>query len=65
MSDEFIDRLIENEKILKGMTDEQAVMLSLSEVLYESALGDDVPPGTKAKRISLSADLYRRAGVRF
>lgn len=65
MSDPFVDRLLENAKILKSLTNEQAIMLSLSEVLYESALGDDVPPGTKAKRIALSADLYRRAGVKF
>jgi len=64
-SDPFIDRIKENEEILSTLSNDQVVYLSLSELMSEMALGKDVPPGLKAKRISLSAELSKRAGIRW
>ncbi len=65
MSDPFIDRILENEKILKPLNKEQIIMLALSELMVEMANVKDAPPGTKAKRIALASNLSHRAGVRF
>ena len=65
MSDPFIDRIKENEAILSKLTDEQVILLSLSEIVLETAEGKDVPPGIKARRICLSAELSKRAGIRW
>ena len=65
MPDLFIDRLKENEKILSTLSDEDLRSIALSEMMMELAMGDDVPPGVKAKRVALSAALAGRAGVKF
>lgn len=65
MADEFIDRMRQNAEVLSGLSNEDVLMLALSELMSEMALGKEMPPGTKAKRIALSADLARRAGVKW
>ncbi len=65
MGDLFVDRILENEKILKPLTNEQVIMLALSELMMELTAGPDVPPGSKAKGISLASALSHRAGVKF
>lgn len=65
MSDPFIDSLKQNEKILQKLSDGNVIQLALSELMAEMAVGKDVPPGLKAKRISLSAELAKRAGVKW
>ena len=65
MSDPFIDALLKNEETLSKLTDDKVMFLALSELMIEMSLGKDVPPGIKAKRISLSADLAKRAGVKW
>ena len=62
MSDPFVARLLENEKILKPLSNEQVIMLALSEVVMELSMGLDVPPGSKAKSIALASALSLRAG---
>jgi hypothetical protein len=63
--DPFIESLKKNEELMKTLTVEQRMALALSELLMESATGADVPPGTKAKRIALSAVLTQDAGVKW
>lgn len=65
MADPFVEALKKNEKLLAGLTDEQVQGLALSEFMMELAIGKNVPPGLKAKRISLSAELCKRAGVKW
>lgn len=65
MSDPFIEALKKNEEVLSTMSDDKIMFLALSELMSEMAIGKDVPPGTQAKRISLSVDLARRAGVKW
>ncbi len=65
MSDPFIDKILENEKNLKPLTNEQVIMLALSEVIMEMSAGSHIPPGQKAKGISLASSLSQRAGVKF
>jgi len=62
--DPLIERMKQNEKVLKGLGDDKLIMLALSEVLDE-LLGNEVPPGILAKRISLSAELTKRSGIRY
>jgi len=65
VSDEFIERLKENERVLGTLDDEKIGFLALSELMAEMAVGKEVPPGSKAKRIVLSAELAKRAGVKW
>lgn len=65
MSDPLIDSLKENEKILSKLSDDDLIKLALAEIIMEMGMGRDVPPGTKAKRITLSAVLTQRAGVKW
>ena len=65
MSDKFIDALRRNEVLLSNLDNEAIMCLAMSEILSEFAVGNDVPPRLKAKRISLSAELTKRAGVKF
>ena len=65
MSDKFIENLKKNEEILKKLSDANIISLALSELMQEMATGKDVPPGLKVKRISLSAELAKRAGVKW
>lgn len=65
MGDPFIDRVLENEKVLKDLSDEQVILLALSVLTEEGAFADGVIPGTKAKLIALSASLASRAGIKF
>ena len=65
MSDQFISSLKENEAILAKLSDDAVVLLALSKLMMEMCAGKDVPPGTKVKGICLSADLARRAGVKW
>lgn len=64
MDDPFVKRLQENEKVLSTLSDNDVIMLALSDIILEMT-GKDTPPGIQAKRITLSADLNRRAGVKF
>ena len=61
--DPFVECLQKNDEVLSKLTDKQVVMLALSELMAEMSIGKDIPPGTKAKRMSLSAQLVGRAGV--
>ncbi len=65
MGDPFVDRILENEKILEPLSNEEVIMLALSELIMELTAGADVPPGSKAKGISLASSLSQRAGVKF
>ncbi len=69
MGDELIERLKQSEKVLKELSNEQIIYLALSEILQEIAVspayGVEIPVGLKVRRISLSADLTRRAGVKW
>ncbi len=65
MNDQMIENLKKNEEILGRLSDEQVGYLALSELMSEMAFGKDVPPGLKIKRISLSAELTKRAGVKW
>ncbi len=65
MGDPFIDTIKENESILQKLDSQDLIFLALSELMSEMATGTDVPPGLKAKRISLSAELSKRAGIRW
>ena len=65
MGDPFVDRILENTKILEPLSNEQVIMLALSELILELSAGTSVPPGMKAKGISLGSSLAQRAGVKF
>lgn len=65
MTDPMIEALLRSEKVLKGLTDNDVIMLGLSELMTELALGKDIPPGLKAKRMALASSLASRAGVKF
>jgi hypothetical protein len=65
MSDPMVDALLKSEAVLKGLQDNDVIMLALSEVLAEMAMDNKAPPGLRAKRMALAGSLASRAGVKF
>ena len=65
MSDPFVESLKRNEETLKSLSNDSIVLLALSSIVFEMSVGTDIPIGTKSKCISLSAELAKRAGVRW
>jgi len=64
MADPFIENIVRNEAILKKLSDDAVMLLAISEMCMEMTSITDVP-GSKAKFVALSAELSKRAGIKW
>lgn len=64
MSDTFAEAAKKHEKLFSKLGNGELVYLALSEILSEMSAGKDIPHNTKLKRIVLSTELLKRAGVK-